>query len=151
MPLKSQLRILAFVLVMLGTLIANLTQKRFFPFVPYSMFTRKIDADRAAALIPLIEFTDGEKFVWILPEQLAPFRLGYQDPELWKWLENGDRNRVQERLQHWAENAERDSGRKVQSVRLLKVSNLVDQHGDLQIDVAGLESRGHLAIGWRAP
>ncbi len=144
----AKLRLGAVGLVFLGLIAANLANQRFFPFVPYGMFTRQIDADHAGALIPIVQFADGQEMVWIKPRQLAPYRLAYQDPQLWRWIEEGSSDRVLARLQHWAATAEREQGRKVLSLKLLKVSGLVDAQGELRTEVDDLLARGELVMSW---
>lgn len=144
----AKLRLAIMGLVFLGLIAANLADWRFFPFVPYSMFTRKIDANQAGALIPIVQFADGQHVAWLKPRQLAPYRLAYQDPQLWRWIEEGSSDRVIARLQHWAEAAEREQGRKVQSLKLLKVSGLVDAQGQLRTEVDDLLARGELVLSW---
>ncbi|HRK06154.1 MAG TPA: hypothetical protein PLZ57_00165 [Pseudobdellovibrionaceae bacterium] len=151
MPCFAKFRLAALGLVFLGLIAANLANLRFFPFVPYGMFTRQIDADQAGALIPIVMFEDGQQLAWLKPRQLAPYRLAYQDPQLWRWIEEGSSDHVLARMKHWAATAEREQGRKVQSLKLLKVSGLVDAHGELRIEVEDLLARGELVMSWSSP
>lgn len=146
--MNLKLRALAILILLSGVVFANVTGIRRFPFVPYTMFNRKIDANLAGALIPVVEFFDGRKILWIQPHQLSPFRLAYQDPQIWVWMTSEKSDRVLTRLQYWARRAEIQTNSRVRQVRLYKASRLVNGDGELQFDVGDLESRGELVLSW---